>query len=190
MATHSSILAWRISTDRGYSPWVPKGLDVTEWLTFFRWGSLIPDGLKKFPKSAFSEFLTLVTPRPRVLPPSDLSLPQAAIPVTPMTHGKGLQVSSFPRPFPSWMSHQWLTGLGRPPGDPSVGLEVWVKVPPGCVRLALWMHSWTGSLDNSGLLPQELPSQGRKRHERQNERAAQSGCRGCRLFIRTSIVVN
>ena len=36
MATHSSILAWRISMDRGYSPWVPKGSDVTEQLTFFR----------------------------------------------------------------------------------------------------------------------------------------------------------
>ena len=37
MATHSSILAWRIpwTEEPGglYSPWGPKELDVTEWLT-------------------------------------------------------------------------------------------------------------------------------------------------------------
>ena len=38
MATHSSILAWRIPMDRGAwwarSPWGPKELDTTEPLTF------------------------------------------------------------------------------------------------------------------------------------------------------------
>ena len=38
MATHFSILAWRIPMDRGvwrttYSPWGHKELDITEWLT-------------------------------------------------------------------------------------------------------------------------------------------------------------
>ena len=36
MATHSSILAWRIpwtEEPRGYSPWSRKELDTTEWLT-------------------------------------------------------------------------------------------------------------------------------------------------------------
>ena len=36
MATYSSILAWRIHGQRslaGYSPWVHKELDMTEWLT-------------------------------------------------------------------------------------------------------------------------------------------------------------
>ena len=36
IATHSSILAWRIPMDRilaGYSPWGPKELDTTERLT-------------------------------------------------------------------------------------------------------------------------------------------------------------
>ena len=36
MATHSSILAWRISMDRslaGYSPWGPRELDTTEQLS-------------------------------------------------------------------------------------------------------------------------------------------------------------
>ena len=37
IATHSSILAWRIpwTEEPGglYSPWGPKELDVTEWLT-------------------------------------------------------------------------------------------------------------------------------------------------------------
>ena len=35
MATHSNILAWRISwiEDPGYSPWGRKALDMTEWLT-------------------------------------------------------------------------------------------------------------------------------------------------------------
>ena len=37
MTTHSSILAWRIpwTEEPGglYSPWGPKELDVTEWLT-------------------------------------------------------------------------------------------------------------------------------------------------------------
>ena len=36
MATHSSILAWRIQGQRkltGYSPWGHKELDTTEWLT-------------------------------------------------------------------------------------------------------------------------------------------------------------
>ena len=45
IATHSSILAWRIpwTEEPGglYSPWGPKELDVTEWLTlwlhFFKW---------------------------------------------------------------------------------------------------------------------------------------------------------
>ena len=37
MATHSSILAWRIHGQRsrvGYSPWGCKESDVTEWLTY------------------------------------------------------------------------------------------------------------------------------------------------------------
>ena len=37
MATHSSILVWRIPGQRslvGYSPWVPKELDMTKQLTF------------------------------------------------------------------------------------------------------------------------------------------------------------
>ena len=37
MATHSSILAWRIPMDRGtwqaYSPWSQKELDMIEWLS-------------------------------------------------------------------------------------------------------------------------------------------------------------
>ena len=42
MATHSSILAWRIpGTEAGYSPWSQKELDVTErptlsWKFFFK----------------------------------------------------------------------------------------------------------------------------------------------------------
>ena len=39
MATHSSILAWRIPMDRGtwqaYSPWSQKELDMIEWLSNF-----------------------------------------------------------------------------------------------------------------------------------------------------------
>ena len=36
MATHSSMLAWNPHWQRslaGYSPWGPKGLDMTEWLS-------------------------------------------------------------------------------------------------------------------------------------------------------------
>ena len=33
MATHSSILAWRIPMDTGYSPWGHKELDMTERLS-------------------------------------------------------------------------------------------------------------------------------------------------------------
>ena len=35
MATHSSILTWRIARTEGpgYSPWGPEGLDITEGLT-------------------------------------------------------------------------------------------------------------------------------------------------------------
>ena len=36
MATHSSILAWRIPMDRGYSPWGCKELDTTEPPVFSR----------------------------------------------------------------------------------------------------------------------------------------------------------
>ena len=44
MATHSSILAWRIPTTEepgggwGYSPWVSKELDMTEQLTHNYYG--------------------------------------------------------------------------------------------------------------------------------------------------------
>ena len=38
MATHSSILAWRISMDRGgYSPWGHKESDMTEQLSTAQW---------------------------------------------------------------------------------------------------------------------------------------------------------
>ena len=40
MATHSSILAWRIHGQgslAGYSPWGHKELDMTEWLTLSRY---------------------------------------------------------------------------------------------------------------------------------------------------------
>ena len=90
-----------------------------DWTTnvFFRWGNLIPDGLKKFPKNTFSRFLAPVTPKPRVLSPSDLSLPQAPIPVMPMTCEKGLQVSSFPWPFfPAKFPVSGLLDLAGPPG--------------------------------------------------------------------------
>ena len=45
MATHFSILAWRIPMDRGvwrttYSPWGHKELDITEWLTHTQWDIL------------------------------------------------------------------------------------------------------------------------------------------------------
>ena len=49
MATHSSILAWRIPWTEelvGYSPWVCKQLDMTEWLTL----SLSKIEQKLFPK--------------------------------------------------------------------------------------------------------------------------------------------
>ena len=47
MATHSSILAWRIPMDRGrnlvgYSPWGGKELDTTEWLKLTEETKLIP----------------------------------------------------------------------------------------------------------------------------------------------------
>ena len=38
MATHSSILAWRIPQSEepaGYSPWGCKELDMTEWLSLY-----------------------------------------------------------------------------------------------------------------------------------------------------------
>ena len=50
MATHSSMLAWRIPMDRGawwttYSPWGRKELDTTERL----WASLLAQLVKNLP---------------------------------------------------------------------------------------------------------------------------------------------
>ena len=57
MATHSSILAWRISRTEEpgvYSPWDPKELDMTEGLYFSFFLSMAPGFSSELPKAPFA----------------------------------------------------------------------------------------------------------------------------------------